>query len=164
MFRCAAQRTHEHGDVHGRLQAFTGDIADDYQQPAAGRGLHVVEVAAHLVGRVVDGVHFKARSCELLLWNHQLLHAAGSGKFAGCVLLFTLHAQEAYEDDEHDGKDACHIGERAEVDGNGSGVQGEGRLNLAAFPIVDAGNHGHDPACQGQQQRKKQQASLEVAL
>jgi len=117
---------HEHGDVHGGLQAFAGHVADDYQQSASRRGLHVVEVAADLIGRVVDGIHFEAGSCELLLGNSSTPAHCGSGKFAGCVFLLALHSQEAYEDDEHDGKDACHIGERAEVDGNGSGVQVRG--------------------------------------
>ena len=124
----------------------------------------MVEVAADLVGRVVDGVHFKTGSCELLLWNHQLLHTAGSGKLAGCVLLFALHAQEANENDEHDGKDAGHVGERAKMDRDRPGVQSEWRLNLAALPIVDAGNHRYDPARKGQQQGKKQQAGFKIAL
>ena len=59
--RGAAQRAHQHGDVHGGLQALAGHVADDHQQAAVGRRLHVEEVAAHLVGGVVDGINFEAR-------------------------------------------------------------------------------------------------------
>ena len=68
--------------------------------------LHVEEVAAHLVGRVVDRVHLVARRLQLLLRNHQLLHAARRGQLAAGALLVVLDAQEADKDDEHNRQQA----------------------------------------------------------
>jgi hypothetical protein len=69
-------------------------------RPPSLGGLDVEEVAADLVGGVVDGVDFEAGGFELFVGNHQLLHAAGGGQFAGGALLVALDAQEADEDDE----------------------------------------------------------------
>ena len=91
----AAQRAHHHGDVHGRLEAFAGHVADDDQQAAVGRGFDMVEIAADLVGRSVDGIDLESGSFDLFLGDHQLLHAARGGQLAGGVLLLALDAQEA---------------------------------------------------------------------
>ena len=147
-----AQHAQQHGNIHGRLEALAGHVAQHHQQSAVGGGLHVVEVSAHFVGRGVDRFHLETRSFELFLGNHQLLHAAGGGQFARSVLLLALYPQEADEDDEHDGHDA------------GPGVKSEGRGMPAARPIAHgAGQHGLNPTHQGQQQRNEQQAGLEVA-
>jgi len=87
----------------------------------------------------------------------------GAAREQDAVLLLALHSQEAYEDDEHDGKDDLpQIGEEPRWMGNGSALQGEGRLTSPAFPtLMPASWATIQPP--GQQQRKKQQAGLEVA-
>ena len=115
----------------------------------------MVEVAAHLVGRVVDGVDLEAGGFELLLGNHQLLHAAGGGQLAGSPLLVALHAQEASKDDEHNDEGAGETGDRFKVDGDGPGLEGErGVVRLATEEAHTRCQQGVNPGHQAQQQRE----------
>ena len=157
-FRGPAQRSHQHGDVHRRLQPLAGHIADHNQQSAVACGLHVEEVAAHLRGRIVDRLHLEAWGFELLKWDHQLLHAARRGQFAGSPFLVPLYAQEPAENDDDNYQNANEIGDRGKVDGNGSGLHGERRAVLGAAQGLHRSSreHGLDPSHQGQQQRDQQ--------
>jgi len=122
--RRAAERAHEHGDVHGRLQAVAGYVADDDEQAAVAGGLDVEEIAADFSGWGVDGVDVEAWGLRGFTRDHQLLDAAGCGEFAGGSFALAMDAEEADEDDEDDDEDAdevCHV---REVNGNGAGLEG----------------------------------------
>ena len=162
--RGTAHGAHKHGDVHGGFEALAGHVAEDDQQATVFGGLDVEEVAAHFVGGIVDGIDFKARGLELLVGNHQLLHAAGGGQLAGDALLVVLHAQEAHEDDGDDGQDSSEVGDGGEVDGDGTGQQGErGVIGVAAPLAHAAGEDGLGDADHVQDEWNEQQAGLEVA-
>src|SRR5271170_7271232 len=54
--RTTPERAHEHGDIHGCLEAVTCDVANDNQQSAVIGGLDMEEIASYFCSRVVDRV------------------------------------------------------------------------------------------------------------
>src|SRR5579859_3512052 len=82
MLRSSTQSSHEHRHIHCRLQPFASDVADDNEQPAIWCRLHMKEVSTDFVCGAVDRIDLEARSCELFMRNHELLHTAGGRQLA----------------------------------------------------------------------------------
>ena len=117
--------SHQHGDAHRGLQPFAGHVSNHHQHASVGGRLHVEEISAHLVGRIVDRVHLKAGRSLLLPGNHQFLHAACRRQLAGHALLDAVNAKEPEKYDEHNRQNSREVRDRGKVNRNGAGHQRE---------------------------------------
>ena len=123
----AAQCAHQEGDVHGGFQALAGHVANHDQQAVVARGLHVKEIAAHFVGRAVNGVDFEAGRGDFFPRNQKLLHTARGGQLAGGTLPVAKNVHETEIEDEENDEDSGEVADRRHVNGNGAGIDSERR-------------------------------------
>lgn len=90
-----AEGAGEHGDGHGGFEALAADVADGEEFAAVGEGEDLVEVAADLLGGLVEGVE----AGGLGVGDEELLDGTGGLEFAGEAGFFALHGAE--EEDDH---------------------------------------------------------------
>ena len=160
----AAQRTHQERNVHGGFQALARDVANHHQHAVRTRGFQVKEIAAHFVGRAVNGVDLEAGCGDLFLGNQELLHAARGGQLGGGVLLVPINAHETEINDEENDEDSGEVADRRNVNGNRPGIDGERRPVDGSSVFADRGSDDRlDDSDDAEDERNEPQARFEVA-
>src|SRR5208337_3259028 len=160
----AAQRAHEEGHIHGGFQPFAGDVANDHQHAVETRGFQVKEIAAHFVGRTVDGIHLEAGCGDLFPRNQELLHTARGRKLGGSVLLVAINAHKTEINDEENNEDSGEVAERRHVNGNGAGVDGERRtVGGSGFVADDGCGDRLDDSDDAEDERNEPEARFKIA-
>ena len=114
--KLVAQRADQGAGIHGRLQAFAADVADDDEQGVVFERQHLEEVAAHAVDGQIGAFEHEVLIRRKLRGNEQRLHAARGRDLGGGALLVLADADEAVENDGD---------EAAEEDGVGDGAGAE---------------------------------------
>ena len=142
--RSAADGADEDGDQHGGGQALSGDIADDEEQPAAGVGQDLEEVAADLLGGLVDGFDAEAGDGFNLLGEDHLLDFAGGGEFAFKDGLLLAHAGGAEDHDDGQGGEVKQVGQVADAELKGASRVPEEKLVSVVGGGDEGGNQCHE--------------------
>src|SRR5436305_7956430 len=106
---CGADGSDQDRNNHGSGQALAAYVADDDEHASAAVGDLLEEVAAELVGGLVDALHVKPGALVEMIGQEHLLHLPCGFKFGSEMFFSLTSAREAADEKDQHGQQKDEI-------------------------------------------------------